>query len=98
LADTPGYMSPEVLLGGEADHRSDIFALGIVFYEMLIGRHPFGAEHRTAAALQVTPISVGKLAPSIAVGLDRIIAKMLAKSPDERYATAADLLVDLKNL
>ena len=98
LAGTPGYMAPEVLLGGEADHRSDIFALGVVFYEMLTGLHPFGAEHRTAAALQVIPVSVGKLVPGLPAELDRIIAKMLAKSPDERYATAADLLVDLRAL
>ena len=98
LAGTPGYMAPEVLLGGEADHRSDIFALGVVFYEMLTGRHPFGAEHRTAAALQVTPVSAGKLVPSVPAELDRIVTKMLAKSPDERYATAADLLADLRTL
>ncbi|HYN14615.1 MAG TPA: protein kinase [Terriglobales bacterium] len=98
LAGTPGYMAPEVLLGGQADHRSDIFALGVVFYEMLTGRHPFGAEHRTAAALQVTPLSIRQLVPSIPAELDRIIAKMLAKSPDERYATAADLLADLRAL
>ncbi|HVO82533.1 MAG TPA: serine/threonine-protein kinase, partial [Terriglobales bacterium] len=50
LAGTPGYMAPEVLLGGEADHRSDIFALGVVFYEMLTGLHPFRTEHRGATA------------------------------------------------
>jgi serine/threonine protein kinase len=95
LAGTPGYMAPEVLLGGQADHRSDIFALGVVFYEMLTGRHPFGAEHRTAAALQVTPASIRALASSVPAELERIIAKMLVKAPDERYATAADLLADL---
>ncbi len=98
LAGTPGYMAPEVLLGGEADHRSDIFALGVVFYEMLAGRHPFGAERRAATALQVTPAAMRELAPDVPAELDRIIAKMLAKSPDERYATAADLLADLRAL
>lgn len=100
LAGTPGYMAPEVLLGGDADHRSDIFALGVVFYEMLTGRHPFGAEHRAAAGhvLQLTPASIRELVPNVPAELERIIAKMLAKSPDERYATAADLLADLRAL
>jgi len=98
LAGTPGYIAPEILLGGEADHRSDIFALGVVFYEMLTGRHPFGTEHRTAAALQVTPASIRESVPGIPAELERIIAKMLTKSPDERYATAADLLADLRAL
>ncbi len=101
LAGTPGYMAPEVLLGGEADHRSDIFALGVVFYEMLTGRHPFGAEHRPRTAgsiLQVTPAPVRQLAPGVSAELERIIAKMLAKSPEERYARASDLLADLRAL
>ena len=98
LAGTPGYMAPEVLLGGQADHRSDIFALGVVFYEMLTGRHPLGADHRTAAALQITPAPIRQSVPSVPAELERIIAKMLAKSPDERCATAADLLADLRAL
>ena len=101
LAGTPGYMAPEVLLGGQADHRSDIFALGVVFYEMLTGRHPFVVENRPTTAgsvLQVTPAPVSQLAPGVPAELQRIIAKMLAKSPDERYATAADLLADLHAL
>ena len=101
LAGTPGYMAPEVLLGGEADHRSDIFALGVVFYEMLTGRHPFGEKHRPTTAgstLQVTPAPLRQLAPGAPAELQRIIAKMLAKSPEERYARASDLLADLRAL
>jgi len=101
LAGTPGYIAPEVLLGGEADHRSDIFALGVVFYEMLTGRHPFRGEHPRATAgytLQATPARVGEVVRGVPPELDRIIAKMLVKSPEERYATAADLLADLRAL
>ncbi len=101
LAGTPGYMAPEILLGGEADHRSDIFALGVVFYEMLTGRHPFDTEHRAPTAgrtLQVTPASLRESVPSIPAELERIVAKMLAKSPEERYARASDLLADLRAL
>ncbi len=101
LAGTPGYMAPEVLLGGEADHRSDIFALGVVFYEMLTGRHPFDAEHRAPTAgrtLQVTPAAIRELVPGVPAELQRIIVRMLAKSPEERYARASDLLADLRAL
>jgi serine/threonine-protein kinase len=101
LAGTPGYIAPEVLLGGEADHRSDIFALGVVFYEMLAGRHPFNGEHRATTAgrtLQVTPAAIGEVVPGATATLEGIIAKMLAKSPGERYAQASDLLADLRAL
>jgi serine/threonine-protein kinase len=101
LAGTPGYMAPEVLLGGEADHRSDIFALGVVFYEMLTGRHPFSGERGAVTAgrtLQATPTSIRELVPGVPAELGRIVGKMLAKSPQERYARASDLLADLRAL
>jgi tetratricopeptide (TPR) repeat protein/predicted Ser/Thr protein kinase len=101
LAGTPGYMAPEVLLRGEADHRSDIFALGVVFYEMLTGRHPFapvGGLATPGHTLQVTPAPIRQLASGIPAELERIISKMLAKSPQERYARASDLLADLRAL
>ena len=100
-AGTPGYIAPEVLLGGEADPRSDLFSLGVVFYEMLTGRHPFRADDRGTAAgrtLQQTPAAVRELAPEVPAEVERIVAKMLAKSPDERYASAVDLLADLHAL
>jgi tRNA A-37 threonylcarbamoyl transferase component Bud32 len=100
LAGTPGYMAPEVLLG-EADHRSDIFALGVVFYEMLTGRHPFAPERGLATAgrtLQITPPSLRELARGGPVELEQIVARMLAKLPEERYARASDLLADLRAL
>jgi tetratricopeptide (TPR) repeat protein/predicted Ser/Thr protein kinase len=97
-AGTPGYIAPEVLLGGAADPRSDLFSLGVVFYEMLTGRHPFRADDGGTVAgrtLQQTPAAVRELAPEVPAEAERIVAKMLAKSPDERYASAADLLADL---
>ncbi len=99
LAGTPGYVAPEVLLGGEADHRSDIFSLGVVFYEMLAGRHPFRMEPGSTAAgrtLQQDPARLRELVPNVPAQLERIIDRMLAKSPAERYARASDLLADLE--
>lgn len=101
IAGTPGYIAPEVLVGGEADHRSDIFALGVTFYEMLTARHPFSAASKTAIAartLQATPQPVHELAQAVPAALEQILSRMLAKSPQERYQRASDLLADLQAL
>jgi serine/threonine-protein kinase len=98
---TLGYMAPEVLLEQELDARTDLFSLGIVFYEMLTGRHPFDTHKPVATAdhiLHAQPPPMKTLVAEVPAGLERIVFKMLAKSPEERYATAADLLVDLRAL
>lgn len=95
---TPPYMAPEVLLEKGTDHRADIFSLGVVLYETLGGRHPFLAGSFMATSdriLHEVPPPLGRLNPRVSAELDRIVAKMLAKNLDERYATAADLVVDL---
>jgi serine/threonine protein kinase len=94
-------MAPEVLLEQELDARTDLFSLGIVFYEMLTGRHPFDTHKPVATAdhiLHAQPPPMKTLVAEVPAGLERIVFKMLAKSPEERYATAADLLVDLRAL
>jgi len=99
LSGTPAYMAPETLLEKEADGRADIFSLGIVFYEALTGRHPFLAGSFVATSdriLREAPAPLLELNPRAPAELERIVAKMLAKRPDERYQTAADLLVDLR--
>ena len=98
---TPGYMAPEQLLGGQTDTRSDIFAFGILLYEMLAGVHPF---HRTsqsgtmAAILRDTPAPItqyqGALPDSAKAALDR----MLVKEPDRRHQSFAEVRADLKRL
>lgn len=96
---TLGYMAPEVLLEQELDARTDLFSLGIVFYEMLTGRHPFDTHKPVATAdhiLHAQPPPMKTLVAEVPEELERIVFKMLAKSPEERYATAADLLVDLR--
>ena len=98
---TPAYMAPETLLGREVDERVDIFSLGVVFYEALTGLHPFrGANYEETAGriLHQVPLLVSQHNSKAPAELDRIVAKMLAKDPEERYATAADLVVDLRRL
>ena len=99
LSGTPAYMAPETLLEKEADGRADIFSLGVVFYEALTGRHPFLAGSFVATSdriLREAPAPLLELNPRAPAELERIVAKMLAKRPAERYQTAADLLVDLR--
>ncbi len=101
LSGTPAYMAPETLLEKEADGRADIFSLGVVFYEALTGRHPFLAASFVATSdriLREPPAPLLALNPRAPAELERIVAKMLAKRPEERYQTAADLLVDLRAL
>ncbi|HEV8525591.1 MAG TPA: tetratricopeptide repeat protein [Terriglobales bacterium] len=97
---TPGYMAPEALLEQELDSRSDIFSLGVVFYETATGRHPFRADKSVARGPRVpsAPEPVSHVVREAPADLDRVISKMLARDPEQRYATAADLLVDLRAL
>jgi len=99
LSGTPAYMAPEVLLEKESDARADIFSLGIVCYEMLTAQHPFRADSFLATSdriLRETPIPLSKLNSRVPERLERIVSTMLAKKPDDRYASAADLVADLR--
>lgn len=101
FAGTLSYAAPEVLLEKEADGRADIFSLGIVFYEALSGQHPLrGSSHAATIdrILHENPPPPSSLNPQISPELDRVVGKMLAKNPEERYSTAHDLLVDLRAL
>ena len=92
------YMSPEQARGEEVDGRSDIFSLGSVFYEMLSGRPPFQGD-RPASILyaieHAQPPRIRDSNSAVAPGLERIAARMLAKKPGDRYATASDVAADL---
>lgn len=101
LSGTPAYMAPEVLLEKESDERADIFSLGVVFYEVLAGRHPFLAGSFMATSdriLHETPPPLTQVNPRVPEELERIVAQMLAKDPAERYSNAAELLADLRAL
>jgi eukaryotic-like serine/threonine-protein kinase len=97
-AGTPGYMSPEVLLDEGLDARSDLFSLGVVFYEMLTGRRPFEDSKAMLTAertLHGDAPAMVELGPA-AKELEPIVFKLLAKNRGARYATAGELLGDLE--
>ncbi len=101
LSGTPGYMAPEVLREQTSDARCDLFSLGVVFYEMLAGRPPFRAETFVETAQRILydhPPALTDARPELPGELNRIVHKLLAKEPEERYATARDLLADLRAL
>jgi eukaryotic-like serine/threonine-protein kinase len=96
---TAGYMSPEQVQGHDVDHRSDIFSLGVLLYEMLTGELPFRGVHETAMQYEIvnveaTPMSAVK--PEIPADLDAIVLECLAKEPDERYQSAKEVAKDLR--
>jgi len=93
------YMSPEQLEGGATDPRSDIFAFGAVLHEMLTGRKAFDGRNSVSvmsAILKDTPPPVSQLKPVSPVAVDRLIARCLAKNPDDRWQSAGDLTYELQ--
>jgi serine/threonine protein kinase len=93
------YMSPEQAAGEEVDHRSDIFALGIVLYEFTVGRRPFKGKNEFTILQSVIGGKISwpsEMYANFPVELERIIRKMLARPLDERYQHARDVAVDLR--
>ncbi len=100
-AGTIPYMSPEQAQAEELDHRSDLFSLGIVLYEMATGHRPFVAPTgpgTLAAIATCAPVAPRVVNPRIPVELERIIEKALEKKPALRYQSASDLRADLQRL
>jgi len=94
---TPAYMAPEVLLQRPDDGRSDIFSIGVVFYEMLGGEQPFHTNSIATTVARIVHVEPPPL-KDVPAPLARVIYRAMAKNPDRRYPTAAALLEDLRRV
>jgi eukaryotic-like serine/threonine-protein kinase len=95
---TASYLSPEQAQGKPVDARSDIYSLGVVLYEMLVGRVPFGGDSAVAVAykhVQEPPEPPSRINPDISPSLEAVVMRALAKNPDNRYQTAEEFCADL---
>lgn len=98
---TVSYMSPEQALGQSTDHRSDIFSLGVVTYEMLTAQLPFNGESSTETIDQIVhhePAAIARFNYNVPQELERIVRKTLEKRPGYRYQSAREMYIDLRNL
>ena len=101
IVGTVSYMSPEQAEGHRVDHRSDIFSLGILLYEMLTGERPFRGDTTISvlsSILKETPTALTETHPTLPLPLARVVQRALEKNPDKRYQSAADLRQDLENI
>ena len=94
ILGTPNYMSPEQIMGQKLDRRSDIFSLGVLFFQLLVGELPFHAENLSDLLYQITQSphpSVRDFNPKIPKACEQIIDKALAKKPEERFGNAGEM-------
>lgn len=101
VTGTVSYMSPEQAIGRTLDHRSDIFSLGVVLYEMLTAHLPFEGETPVEIIdkiIHAEPMPVTRLNYSVPPDLERVVRKCLEKDRERRYQSVRDLLIDLRNL
>ncbi len=101
MVGTPAYLSPEQAMGGRVDGRSDLFALGGVFYECLTGHAAFPGTSLIEIAANVIhfePPPPSSVSPAVPPELDSIILKSLAKNPEKRYQSAAELISDVQSV
>lgn len=102
IVGTPRYVSPEQAQGNQKlDGRSDIYSLGVILFEMLTGKRPFEGENQWDVLMQHinSPVPrISKLNPNLPATADTIISRALAKKPDQRYQTAAELVTDVTAL
>jgi serine/threonine-protein kinase len=97
---TLNYMSPEQVKGQTVDSRSDVFALGVVLYELLTGKKPFAGDNMSTVVYQIVneqPQPVSDINKELHGGYERIVNKALAKSPEDRYQTCLEMIADLEN-
>lgn len=94
IVGTPRYMAPEQLFGGDMDARSDLFAVGVVFYECLTGKPPYEASTPLAVVakmLESHPPAVRELSPDVPATLSMLIDKLLQRDPNDRIKSAREL-------
>ncbi len=98
---TVAYMSPEQARGENVDHRTDLWALGVLMYELIAGRLPFGGDYEQAVTYSILnedPQPLTAIRTGVPMGLEWIVSKLLAKNADDRYQSAKDLIVDLRTV
>jgi serine/threonine-protein kinase len=98
---TPDYMSPEQVQGERGDARSDIYTWGVMMYEMLTGRVPFGGDNSLAVMaghMQGHPKPIRKLRPEVSPALEAVVLHAMRRYPDHRYSSAAEIVQDLDRL
>src|SRR5258708_1324707 len=101
VVGTPCYMSPEQALGKDLDHRSDLFSVGVVLYELATGQRPFTGPSFSEIVDKIVhaqPPAIARLNYDVPPELERITLKCLQKQPDRRYQSAQELMGDLRNL
>jgi serine/threonine protein kinase len=98
---TVPYMSPEQVQGEPVDHRTDLFSLGVILYEMITGQRPFSGKNSAAlisSILRDTPAPVVEIRSGLPAQVDRILRRCVEKDPDRRYQSAGEVCDELRNL
>jgi len=99
MVGTPSYMSPEQGMGTPGDERSDIYSLGVMLYQLVVGRLPYDADTPLAVVLKHInePLPIPRaIKPDLSEDVERVILKSLAKNPDDRYQNVGELIADLR--